>query len=265
MNVTAVPTRDIERTSRDRGLSVCAAELDAMLDALRMLSDADWAKPTDCTEWTVQDQLAHVVGQFEGLASLRVFFRRHRVGHRRYPDRTRLAAMTQQQVDDLGRHSPATLIDMLATVGPKALRAARRMPALIRRLDGTRFFPEDPLPDPRLGYLLDVIAARDTWMHRVDIAVATGRPLAHDPHEREIVAQVVRELGDAWAGPPVVLELTGAPGGRWTLGSGEPVATVRADTVDYLRTLAGRNDNPALDIDGDPGVATPITAARVVF
>ena len=35
---------------------------------------------------------------------------------------------------------------------------------------------EDPVPDPRLGYFLDVIAARDTWMHRVDIAVATGRP-----------------------------------------------------------------------------------------
>jgi hypothetical protein len=32
-----------------------------------------------------------------------------------------------------------------------------------------------------------------------------------------------------------------------------------------LRTLAGRNDEPALDIDGDPGVGTPITAARAVF
>jgi uncharacterized protein (TIGR03083 family) len=265
MNVTVVPTRDITRTSREQALSVCAAELDAMLAALRTLSDADWAKPTDCTEWTVQDQLAHVVGQFEGLASLRVFFRRHRVGHRRYPDRTRLAAMTQQQVDDLGRHSPATLIERLATIGPKAIRVARRMPSLIRRLDGTRFFPEDPLPDSRLGYLLDVIAARDTWMHRVDIAVATGRPLVHAPHEQEIVAQVVRELGDAWTGPSVVLELTGPPGGRWTLGSGDPVATVRAEVVDYLRALSGRNDHPTLDIDGDPTVAAPITAARVVF
>jgi len=265
MNVTTVPARDIVRTSRELGLSVSAAELDATLAALRTLSDADWAKPTDCTEWTVHDQLAHVVGQFEGLASLRVFFRRHRVGHRRYPERTRLDAMTQQQVDDLGRHAPATLIERLAAIGPKAIRVARRMPSLVRRLDGTRFFPEDPLPDSRLGYLLDVIAARDTWMHRVDIAVATGRPLVHGPHEQEIAAQVIREVGAAWAGPAVVLELTGDPGGRWAIGSGTPVATVRADAVDYLRTLAGRNDNPALDIDGDPGVATPIASARAVF
>jgi uncharacterized protein (TIGR03083 family) len=265
MTVTAVPARNIERTARQRGADVCAAELDALLAFLRTLDEPDWSKPTDCTEWTVHDVLAHVVGQFEGVASLRLFFRRHRIGHRHYPDRSRLDAMTQQQVDDLGRHSPAALIERLATVGPKAMRVARRMPALLRRLNGTRFFPENPLPDPHLGYLVDVIGARDTWMHRVDIAVATGRPLTHGPHEQEIVAQVVRELGAAWTGPPVIIELTGSVGGAWTLGSGTPVATVRADTVDYLRSLSGRNDQPSLDIDGDRTVAAPLIAARVVF
>lgn len=265
MNVTAVPTNDIAPTARELGVEVCAAELESMLALLRTLSEADWSKPTDCTEWTVHDMQAHVVGQYEGTASLRVFFRRHRIGHRRYPHRTRLAAMTAQQVDDLRVHSPATLIERLATIGPKALRVGRRMPSFIRRLDGTRFFPEDPLPDPTLGYILDVIAARDTWMHRVDIAVATGRELVHGLHEREIVAQVVRELGVAWTGPAIVLELTGPAGGRWALGSGDPVATVRADTVDYLRTLSGRDDHPTLDIDGDRTVAAPVIAARVVF
>ena len=262
MTVTAAPARDIARITRERGLEVCAAELDAFLALVRDLDEPDWSKPTDCTGWTVHDVVAHVLGQCEGATSLRAFFRRHRVGHRRYPERSRLDAMTRQQVDDLGRHSPAVLINRLATFGPKALRVIRRMPSFVRRIDITRFFPEDPVPDPTPGYLFDVIAARDTWMHRVDIAVATGRTLVHGPHDRDIVAQVVRELHAAWTGPPVTLELTGPAGGTWTIGTGSPTATVRVDTVDYLRTLSGRNDHPTMEVEGDAG---PITAARVVF
>jgi uncharacterized protein (TIGR03083 family) len=263
--VTAQPAHDIARSIRRRGLEVCTAELDAFLALLHTLDESDWSKPTDCTEWTVQDSVAHVLGQYEGAARVTVFLRRHRVGHRRYPKRTRLAAYTQQQVDDLSPHAPAALIDRLTKVGPKALRAIRRMPSFVRRLDVTRFFPEDPLPDASLGYLMDVIAARDTWMHRVDIARATGRPLAHGSHEREIVTQLVRELHAAWAGPPITLELTGSAGGVWIIGAGEPVAAVRVEVVDYLRTLSGRNDRPALEIDGDQAVAAPLCAARAVF
>jgi uncharacterized protein (TIGR03083 family) len=229
------------------------------------LDDGDWVKPTDCVEWTVKELVTHVVGQCEGAAKPWVFLRRHRVGHRRYPDQSRLDATTRQEVDDLGRLSPAELIEMLAQLGPKAVRANRRVPSLLRRLNLTRLFPEDPLPDPTLGYVLDVIAARDTWMHRVDLTTATGRPMVHGDHEREIVAQVVRDLGLAWAGPAVVLELTGPAGGQWALGTGEPVATVRADAVGYLRTLSGRDDEPALDVDGDSSVAKALTSARVPF
>jgi uncharacterized protein (TIGR03083 family) len=262
VTVTAQPARDIARSTRERGLEVCAAELDAFLALLHTLDEFDWSKPTVCTEWTVHDVVAHVLGQWEGAASVRTFLRRHRRGHRRYPERTRLAALTQQQVDELSERTPAELIDRLTVVGPKALRAIRRMPSFVRGFSVNRLFPEDQLPDGSIAYVFDVIGARDTWMHRVDIAVATGRALVHGPHEREIVAQVVRELHAAWTGPAVTLELTGPAGGTWTIGSGDPAGTVRADTVDYLRTLSGRNDHPALDIEGDAG---PITAARVVF
>jgi hypothetical protein len=63
----------------------------------------------------------------------------------------------------------------------------------------------------------------------------------------------------------VLLELTGPAGGRWALGDGSPVATVRADAVAYLRALSGRNDHPALEADGDHAAATAGAAARVVF
>jgi MDMPI C-terminal domain len=63
----------------------------------------------------------------------------------------------------------------------------------------------------------------------------------------------------------VLLELTGPAGGRWALSQGAPVATVRADTVAYLRALSGRNDHPSLDVDGDQTAAAAVAAARVVF
>jgi mannose-6-phosphate isomerase-like protein (cupin superfamily) len=37
-------------------------------------------------------------------------------------------------------------------------------------------------------------------------------------------------------------------GGSWLLGSGEPVAVVRADTVAYMRALSGRDDDVALEL-----------------
>jgi len=78
---------------------------------------------------------------------------------------------------------------MLATIGPKAIRARRRVPGLVRRQRIGRMYPEEPLPDDRLSYVLDVLGLRDPWMHRVDIARATGpRPAARSqqvgPRER---------------------------------------------------------------------------------
>jgi hypothetical protein len=35
--------------------------------------------------------------------------------------------------------------------------------------------------------------------------------------------------------------------------------------VDYLRLLSGRNDPPALEVDGDQAAAAAVAAARVVF
>jgi uncharacterized protein (TIGR03083 family) len=261
----ATPARDIALTTPAEAGPILTGEAEAFTAALRALDDGDWAKPTDCPGWTVKDVAAHVVGQWEGAARLRTFLRRHRIGHRRYPDRSRLAAMNQQQIDDLAPQSSAMLIDRFETISPRAVRAMRRVPSFARRMSVARFFPEDQLPDPSLGYIFDVIAARDTWMHRVDIATATGRPVALSGHDKEIVAQTVRELGLAWRGPAVVLELTGPAGGSWALGDGSPVATARADAVGYLRSLAGRDDAPALEIDGEATAADALRAARCAF
>jgi uncharacterized protein (TIGR03083 family) len=265
MQTTTSNAREIPPLPPDRVAELATAELAASIALLADLDDRDWARPTDCAGWTVHDLTAHLVGQYQGLAKLGVFLRRHRRAHRRYPTLSRLDADNRQQLDDLGGHSGRELVAMLAAIGPKAIRARRRVPAFMRRLHVGWMYPEEPLPDDRLSYALDVLGPRDLWMHRVDLARATGRPVVLGGHDREIVAQVIADFGRAWEGPSVLLELTGPAGGRWALGQGSPVATVRADAIDYLRALSGRNDHPTLAVDGDLAATVAVTAARVVF
>ena len=218
MQTASIPAAQIPPLTPGQVAEVATAELDASIALLESLDDGDWARPTDCSGWTVHDLTAHMAGQYQELANPGVYLRRH-----------------------------------------------RRVPGLLRRQHLGRMYPEEPLPDDRVSYLLDVLGLRDLWMHRVDLARATGRPTPPGAHDHMIITQVVADLGRAWPGPPALLELTGPAGCRWALGHGTPVATVRADTVDYLRALSGRNNHPGLQADGDPAAAAAAAAARVAF
>ena len=89
-----------------------------------------------------------------------------------------------------------------------------------------------------LGYLTDVILTRDPWMHRLDLARATGQDPVHTAdHDGVIVADVVAE----WArrhGRPYRLELTGPAGGSWSFGTGGEEIVM--DAADFCRVLSGR-------------------------
>jgi hypothetical protein len=95
----------------------------------------------------------------------------------------------------------------------------------------------------RMGYIFDVILTRDTWMHRVDISRATGRP--HEltaEHDGRLVADVVAE----WArrhGRPFTLHLTGPAGGSYASGTGEELTL---DAVEFCRILSGREEGTGL-------------------
>jgi hypothetical protein len=75
-------------------------------------------------------------------------------------------------------------------------------------------------------------------MHRIDLAVATGRPFAADPdHDGRLLADYVAE----WAtthDEPFTLELDGPAGGRFARGTGGE--TVRLDAIELVRRLAER-------------------------
>jgi uncharacterized cupin superfamily protein len=88
------------------------------------------------------------------------------------------------------------------------------------------------------GYLIDTILTRDTWMHRVDTAQATGREMTLSAdHDGVLIADAAAE----WAGrhgQPVRLCLTGPAGGIWEWGQGGP--RIEFDAVEFCRILSGR-------------------------
>lgn len=238
------------------------AEVEALHTLLAELAPEDWNRATASAGWTVRDVVAHLVGQHVESARPWTISGKLRQARRRFPGRTTLDAHNALQIAEYGGLPPGELRRLLARFGPKAVRVRRRAPGFLRRRSFARFFPEEVLPDLSFAYLFDVLSNRDTWLHRLEIARATGRRFVTGAHDRGIIAQVVRDLGQAWTGPPIVLDLSGT---GWALGGGDPVAVVRTDALDYLWHLSGREGRPALEIDGEAGVAAAVLDARVEF
>ena len=219
-----------------------AAEEYRRLDVLlRDLGPDDWAAPTDCPGWDVRAMVAHLVGAAESNASVRELLRQARLARALGREGDLVDRINEVQVREREGRAPADLVADLAAAGARGLRARRRLPGPVRAVR-LPFGP--PLGTRPLGYLMGRIYTRDTWMHRIDIARATGAPLQLDAdHDGRLVADVVAE----WAvvhGAPYDLELTGPAGGQWCRGAdGERLVL---DAVELVRTLAGRERGTGL-------------------
>lgn len=237
---TAPTAGGIPGTSRREAAALMEVGLTRFAALLERFAPEDWTKPTACTRWNVKELAAHKVGSLAGFASWAEFRRQASPANQR-PYRARglsqLDAMNQLQVDDRADRTPAELIAELREVGPRAIRTYLRLPALVRAI-------RLPMPPPKgglasLAYLTDTIFPRDLWMHRLDLALATGHPFVQTPeHDGRVVALVVRELALTLPrhldGASVVYELTGPAGGKWRFGhSALPAAIVRMDALDF--------------------------------
>jgi uncharacterized protein (TIGR03083 family) len=250
------------RTDRSTAAEVATGQATAYVDQLRALTDADWCRPTDCTLWDVRQIAAHVAGAFEEGARIAVLVRHMRTARRLAPPMAMVDALNGAQIEDRRDLPGPAIVDDLERLAAKAIRRRRRTPAVVRAMK----VPGDDLPaGATLGYLFDVVYARDVWMHRVDTARATGRTLPAADGDDEVVAQVVRDLDRFWPGPAFVLDLAGVAAGRWQIGAGTLEATVRADTVEFLRMLSGRPADVELSVTGDSTTADRLRSARVAF
>jgi len=204
MTMTATSKPRAAALPREVAMRLAAAEYQRFVQLLRGLRPEDWTKPTECAGWDVRAMAAHALGMVEMAASIGEQVRQNRAAKARQSQRG-------------GRHTPGFI-------------RRRQLPALQDVGDAKEAWT--------FGYLIDVILTRDPWMHRVDIARATGaRHVLTPDHDGVLVADVVAE----WAarhGQPYTLRLTGPTGGEWSSGTGRPV--IAMDAVDFCRAVSGR-------------------------
>jgi uncharacterized protein (TIGR03083 family) len=236
---TATRVETIPAITRPAAEALARTEYARVADQLRALAPEDWSKPTDCASWDVRAVAGHSLGMMSDFTSFRAFVGRMR-GAARAAKQTGapvIDCMTAAQVADHAELSPAQLVARVDEIGPRAARWRAGAPAVFRMLPMKEEVGGTP-ETWRMGYLLDVVLTRDPWMHRVDVARATGRDLElTSGHDGRVVGDVVAE----WArrhGRPFALTLTGPAGGEYVAGSGGDLITI--DAVEFCRVLSGR-------------------------
>ena len=257
--MTNTLTRAADLPQTDAGLAGKVARAQGLLlveEAFR-LTPVQWGTITECPRWTVFDMVAHVTAATQNAANPLLWVSDGVWGKLRHPHDAFLDAANEIGIGRRrGRSVPGLLVDLRSLIDvPKPPRLLRRVPV-----------PVGGLPSyGDVAYLVDVILARDTWLHRYDIARATGTSVTPDPTSAEVVAQVVRDLALAWHGPDVALHLTGPEGGTWLIGTNPDAPMASLPAVEFLRHLSGRDVRQDLWAPVPEAVGPALASARVTF
>jgi uncharacterized protein (TIGR03083 family) len=238
--MSAIRVEAIDELTRAEAEQLASTEYERVTAQLRSLDAEDWTKQTECPLWTVRQMAGHTVGMMGDVTSLRNIMRRMRAATKaaKREGQAVVDCMTAMQVDELSALGTDELVARAAELGPRAARW-RTHTMLVRPMP----LKEEVGGQPekwRMSYLLDVVLTRDPWMHRVDIARATGREMELTPeHDGRLVAHVVAD----WArrhGQPFTLTLTGPAGGEFVARGGGESGHLALDAVEFCRTLSGR-------------------------
>ncbi|HWL65906.1 MAG TPA: maleylpyruvate isomerase family mycothiol-dependent enzyme [Actinomycetota bacterium] len=223
----------------------------ALVQLLKELDVSEWDSPTDCDRWTVRDHVSHQIGWNEALISTRELFHQMSSAAGRVKEIGNIIdAQNQVQVDERRHLEPPQAIACLEETFPRGAAKRKRLSSILGRV---------PIYSAYLGgwmkveYLAAAIFPRDIYMHRVDIAQATGREVKIGPAETRLIDDIVRDWF-ARTKTAVRLELTG-PAARSYVSDNAPLATLRVDAVQFTRVLFGRADRSIIEIEGDRTIA----------
>jgi uncharacterized protein (TIGR03083 family) len=259
-------------TILDRDATVAALDdaFDGFLALVRELGEDEWALPTDCPGWTVQDVVSHIVGTEAMLLD------------RPTPDvalpdelphvRNDIGRFNEQWAEHYRGRPPAEVLADLEEV------VAERRAALAgtdqAAFDAESFTPAGP---DTYGRFMR-IRVMDIWFHDQDIRHAVGRPghLA-GPAPAASLDEVTQSLGyvvgkkaGVPAGNTVRFELTGPLARRIDVEvadrarvvdsiAGEPSTTLTVAGDHFMRLVGGRGADPAaVAATGDPALGAAV-------
>lgn len=228
-------SRHLEPMSHAEAMERAATEYDRFLEILRRLDPEEWNRPTDCPAWDVRQISLHVLAVAERSSTIArnlTTFLAARVQARRRGLPT-VDVVNEREVASRDKMAPASIISAIEKAVDPAMRRRATLPKAIGRLRVSTSTGSE-----ELRFIYDVVFTRDVWMHRIDIARATGHELRLTAdHDGILVADLVADWSNRHK-RPLALILGGPAGGVFTINGGGP--EYHEDAVEFARFLAGR-------------------------
>lgn len=244
-------TQTVTHVSAIRGLHgedarrVARHQLEEILTVFRDLTEEEWETGSDCTGWSVHDVGAHLLGWAEAVLSPPAFVRQVLESQRLRKEKGNFTdAANHIQVESRRGLPNRELLARMEIVLPRMLRRRGTLARFARYVP----YYDGFLGATNIGFVMNAIFSRDTFMHRADICRPLGREMRLGDEDGRLIADVVRD----WAkrsDARLTLDLTGPAGGHY-LTAPDPVAEVTVDAVDFGRILTGREPSEGARIEG---------------
>lgn len=224
----------------------------SIVDVCDDLTDDQWALPTECPGWSVQDQVAHMIGterMLLGDAPPEIDTDVKAMAH----VRNDIGAFNEVWVESYRARSGAEVLDEFRAVTSRRVQQLRGMTA--EDWDREGFTPEGPGPYRRFM----AIRVFDCWIHEQDIRDAVHRrtdvagPVADlaMARLRDGMPYVVGKKAGAGQGTTVVFDVAGPAGFELFIGvegraqiveelPADPTTRLRMDDLTFVGLACGR-------------------------
>lgn len=229
------------------------------------LTDADWARPTECPEWSVKDQYSHILG-----------IERWLLGEASDGERRTMANTSLDVEAFRGRRGAEILTDLRGVID-------RRVAVLESGAEDLTEIVETPFGRqmPRGDFM--GFRAFDVWMHEQDVRRAVGRPGNLDAPAAECAARilggalpfVIGKRAAAEPGQSVVVETSGRSWrievgedrqARMSDDDGDPSVRLVMDWETFVRLGGGRVGaaDAVVEVMGDAELARRVLAGLAI-
>lgn len=239
--------------NRDNVVAALATEWAAITELCDQLSETEWAAPTECPGWSVQDNLSHIIGTERMLLG--------------DPAPEVDVGDAPHVHNDIGRINELWITERRPWAPARVLAEFREVSAArleaLGAMTQADFDAESWTPAGTDSYGRFMrIRTMDCWVHEQDIRIAVNRTGHREGPVVELVMDefafavgfAVAKLGRAPEGARVLIDLAGPAARTWRVqvterrgrlveafdGDPEPTIALAMDTHTYTRLVGGR-------------------------